>query len=264
MPRAEQPTTSTKYDFQVGSLDLSQLVGFHVRLFTKQFPGKELYARIVAAVGQKLITESGQRNDVADNLVNNQTVVLQFPYRGETISVRARLLKSGGGRCAFDLDEKATPLSQRRFHRIGHSYKINLAPFAASGVLTRKLDRLRWMETTVVNFSAGGALVTVPTILHEAVRLLVNIQPEQFPFPTLIMAGVRHGYQYDDINCRAGIEFVTREKAGRLLSPYQMAEMPPVLFSYTGNRRELLNRTIREWDKSNTSIANTGVNHEDR
>ncbi|MEW5794863.1 MAG: hypothetical protein AB1772_00755 [Candidatus Zixiibacteriota bacterium] len=252
----------SKYDFQVGSLDLSQLVGFHVRLFTKQFPGRELYARIVAAVGQKLVAEGGQRNDVIDNLVNNQTVVLQFPYRGETISVKARLQKSGGGQCAFDLDEKATPLSQRRFHRVSLTFKVNMASFAAAGVLTRKLDRLRWMETNLVNFSAGGALLSVPTILPDTVRLLVNIQPENFRFPTLIMAGVRHSYQYDDINCRAGIEFVTKENAQRMLSPYQMAEMPPVLFSYTANNRETLNHSIYEWDRLLSSTANTGANNE--
>lgn len=255
---------ATKYDVRVQSLDLSQLVGFQVRMFSKQFPAKDLYVRIGAAVGRRLVAESTQRNEVIDNLVNHQTVVLQFPYRGEEITVRAKLQKSGGGRCAFDLEEKATPLSQRRFHRVNLKHKINLAPFPATGVLGRKLDKLRWMETDLVNFSAGGALLTVPTVLHETVRLIISVQPAEFEFPPLVLAKVRHGYQYDDLNCRAGIEFVTREQAERMLSPFQVAEMPPVLFSYPSQRRDNLNRVIQELDGTMNRFANTGEDHEDR
>jgi hypothetical protein len=256
--------STARCDVRVQSLDLSQLVGFQVRVFSKQFPAKELYVRIGAAVAQRLVAESSQRNEVIDNLVNHQTVVLQFSYRGEEITVRAKLQKSGGGRCAFDLEDKATPLSQRRFHRVALTHKINMAPFPATGVLGRKLDRLRWMETDLVNFSAGGALVTVPTVLHDTVRLIVNVQPAKFEFPTLVLAKVRHGYQYDDISCRAGIEFITREQAEKQLSPFQMAEMPSVLFTYPNHRRDNLNRVIQELDVTMNRFANTGVDHENR
>jgi len=255
---------STRYDVSVQSLDLSQMVGYQVRLFSKQFPAKDLYVRIGAAVGHRLVAESTQRNEVIDNLVNHQTVVLQFPYRGEEIAVRAKLQKSNGGRCAFDLEDKATPLSQRRFRRVNLTHKVNLAPFPATGVLGRKLDRLRWMETDLVNFSAGGALLSVPTVLHDTVRLIVNVQVSEFEFPQLLLAKVCHGYQFNEISCRAGIEFVTREKAERMLSPFQMAEMPPVLFSYSGQRRDNLNRDIQQLDVANKCHANTGVDYEDR
>jgi hypothetical protein len=257
-------TLSSRYDVQVQSLDLSQLVGFQVRLFSKQFPAKELYVRIGAAVGQRLVAEGTQRNEVIDNLVNHQTVVLQFPYRGEEITVRAKLNKSNGGRCAFDLEDRATPLSQRRFRRISLNCKINLAPFPSTGVLGRKLDRLRWMETDIVNFSAGGSLLTVPTVLHETVRLIVNVRTSEFEFPQLLLAKVRHGYQFDELTCRAGIEFITREQAERLLSPFQMAEMPSVLFTYPNHRRDDLNRAIVEMDESTNRFENKGADHEDR
>ncbi len=261
---SEERNLSAKYDVCVQDLDLSQMVGFQVRLFSKQFPAKDLYVRIGAAVGRRLVAESTQRNDIIDNLVNHQTVVLQFQYRGEDISVRAKIQKSNGGRCAFDLEDKATPLSQRRFLRVNLKHKVNLAPFPSSGVLGRKLDKLRWMETDLVNFSAGGALLTVPTILNDTVRLIVNVQVSEFEFPQLLLAKVCHGYQYDEFNCRAGIEFVTRERAERMLSPFQMAEMPPVLFSYSGQRRDGLNRDIQQLDAKFNRSANTGVDHEDR
>jgi len=255
------PTPLAKYDIRVSGLDLSQLVGFQVRLFSKQFPGKELYARVVAAAGQRLIAEGSSPNDPVHNLVNHQTLILQFTYRGEQVSVRAKLQKSGG-HCAFDLEETATPLSQRRFYRASFHYKINLASFPVGGLMSRRLDRLRWMETTVVNFSAGGALINVPTILPDTVRLLINVEQDDFRFPALILAKVCHGYQHDDLTCRAGVEYVTQEQANRMFSPYQMSELPPVLFSYTGTRREHLNRAIQEWNTTTNNRMDTGVENE--
>jgi hypothetical protein len=255
------PAPLARYDIRVSGLDLSQLVGFQVRLFSKQFPGKEVYARVVAAAGQRLTTESSSPNDPLYNLVNHQQVILQFTYRGEQVSVRAKLQKSGG-HCAFDLEETATPLSQRRFYRADLHYKVNLAPFTAGGLMSSRLDRLRWMETTAVNFSAGGALINVPTILPDTVRLLINIEQGDFRFPALVMAKVCHGYQHDDLTCRAGVEYVTQEQANRMFSPYQMSELPPVLFSYTGTRREQLNRAIQELNTTTNSKVDTGVENE--
>jgi hypothetical protein len=260
---AHPPAALPKYDIKVDSLDLSQLVGFQVRIFSKQFPGKELYARVVAAAGYRLTVEGGSPADPVYNLVNHQTVVVQFAYRNEQISALARLQKSGG-HCTLELEESATPLSQRRFHRADISYKVNLASFSAAGLMGRRLDRLRWMETNIVNFSAGGALINVPTILHDTVRLLMNVEQREFPFPALVMARVCHGYQYDDLNCRAGVEFVTQESASRMFSPFQAAEMPPVLFSYTSSRRENLNRAIKEWSMNTRSTTHTGVADENR
>jgi hypothetical protein len=255
------PATLSTYDIKVSSLDLSQLVGFQVRLYSKQFPGKELYARVVAVTGQRLIAEGSSPNDPVHNLVNHQTLIVQFSYRNEQVSVRARLQKSGG-HCAFELEETATPLSQRRFYRADLHYKITLAPFPAAGLVGRRLDRLRWMETSAVNFSAGGALINVPTILPDTVRLLINVEQDNFRFPALVLAKVCHGYQYDDLTCRAGVEFVTQEQASRMFSPYQMSEMPKVLLSYTSTRRERLNRAIQEWNTIAKSRMDTGVEHE--
>lgn len=262
MAVTQQAKPTVKYGFSLSRLDLSHLVGFQIKVFSEQFPGKELFTRVVASSGQRLTTEGGQRHEAIDNLVNRQQVILQFPYRGQAVSVRARLQKTAGGRCNFELEGSATPLSQRRFYRVNLDSLVNLAPFPASGILSRKLSKLRWMETRALDFSAGGTLVAVPTKLHDSVRLLVNIQQDQFSFPSLVLAKVRHSYQYDEILCRAGIEFVTRELANRIFSPFQMSEMPPTLFTYSNHRREMLNRAVKEWSTTRNSEANTGVDNE--
>ncbi len=247
------------YDFEITNLELSQLVGTRVTVFSDQFPGMELKIRIVSCSGRRMAAEGGQQGDMVENLVNNQTVVIRLPYQGQEISVKAKLRRTGGGQCNFELDKHATPLSHRRFHRARLQSSVNLAPFPSTGTLSRELRRLRWMSTTAANISAGGTLLTVPTMLPESVRLLVNLEQDIFRFPTLILARVRHAYQYDDIRCRAGIEFVTREQAGRMFSPYQMSELPQASISYNNARRESLDRAIREWDMTMNSQSDTGV-----
>lgn len=250
---------SQEYDFEITNLELSQLVGTRVTVFSDQFPGMELKIRIVSCMGRRLAAESGQQGDIVENLVNNQTVVVRLPYQGQDISVKAKLRRTGGGQCHFELEEHATPLSHRRFYRADLQSSVNLAPFPSTGTLSRELRRLRWMSTTATNISAGGTLLTVPTMLPESVRLLVNIEQDIFRFPTLILARVRHAYQYDDIRCRAGVEFVTREQASRMFSPFQMSELPSASISYNNARRESLDRTIREWDMTMNRQSNTGV-----
>ena len=105
--------------------------------------------------------------------------------------------------------------------------------------------------------------MSIPTKLPDSVRLLVNIQQEHFGFPALALAKVCHSYQFDEIQCRAGFEFVTKELADRMFSPYQMSEMPPILFTYTNARREVLNHAVKEWDAIINNREDTGVGHED-
>ena len=254
----------TGYDFKITNLELSQLVGIRITVFSDQFPGKELMIRIVSCSGRRLMAENGQQNEIVENLVNNQEVVLQFPYRGQDISVKAKLRRTGGGRCSFELDEHATPLSHRRFYRVQIESPVNLAPYPLIGMHNRKLNELRWMATTASSLSAGGTLLSVPTLLPESIRLLINLQQDYFKFPTLVLAQVRHTYQYDDIQCRAGVEFITREKANRMYSPNQISELPPVSISYSNTRREFMDRAIREWDTTMNLKSNTGVPDENQ
>ena len=255
---------SPRRDFDVNRLDLSRLVGFQIKVFSDQLPGRELSTRVVSSTEDSISVESGQPPTMLESLVHNQRVILQFPYRGQDISVRAQLRRTNSGRCSFKLNSTATPLSQRRFQRIEFDAKVTLAPFPAGGLTNARLSRLRWMQTGAVNFSAGGALVVLPTRVDSAARLLVSIEQDKYTFPSLILAKVRHSYQANENNSHTGIEFVTAEAARRFLSTYQMKEMPPVLFTYSNADRIELNRTIREEKAKSNSASNTGVTDENQ
>ena len=54
-------------------------------------------------------------------------------------------------------------------------------------------------------------------------------------------------------------EFLTREQASRIFSPYQLSELPQASISYSNARRDSLDRAIREWDATMNCKSNTGV-----
>jgi len=248
MPRLVQPTGVSNYDVSCGMLDSSCLVGCQIKLFSQQFPGRELRTKILSAADNKLLAESGTRFDAIDNLVNQQMLVLQFPYRGENISVRAQYRRNSGGRCYFILGDRVTPLSQRRFRRVNLVSVVRMATYPLVARGTKELGDLRWMETNSINISSGGLAIEVPSLLEEDVHLLMNIELNNLPLPKMMLGKVRHCWPLEDLHFQVGVEFITREYACRLFSPAVMRRLPAALFAYRGSDREKLNRVITSFE----------------
>jgi len=244
MPEIAKTPGIRRYDFESGRLDLSCLVGCQIKLYSQQFPGRDLRTKILSAADNQLEAESGTRFDAIDNLVNQQKLVLQFPYRGEEISVRAQLRRGSGGRCYFILDERVTPLSQRRFYRMALVSTVRMATYPLLARGTKDLGKLRWMETKSINISSGGLALEVPSVLDEDVHLLMNVELEDLPLPKMLIGRVRHCWPLDSLHFQAGVEFVTRETACRLFPAATMRRLPASLFAYRGSDREQLNRVI--------------------
>lgn len=244
-------TNSGVYAPQSGSierelLDLSGLVGREVSLFSEQLPGREIKVRVLSVSGRQIHVE-GIRQNAIDNLVINQTIILQFPYKGERISVRAVLRRSAGGRCYFQMEEKVVPLSQRKHRRVGLAVAIRLAPFPVSTFSRKNLGRLRWIETETANFSSGGVLLEIPSYLESGVYLLMNLGLKTEVFPKLVVGKVRHCHSTENNRFRVGVEFLVKEVATQTIPPSTAKELPPVAFSYSVLDREKLNRIVQAW-----------------
>jgi len=250
------------YDFDATRLDLSQLVGFELRIFSDQFPGKELHTKATAVSDRQIHVESGQRFGSLENLVNHQTVVVQFQYRGQEISVKANFQRSNGGRCVLMLGETVTPLRQRRFYRIPMSVTVRLANYPVVGFSQKKLNQLRWIETSSLNFSSGGLMVILPSPLDKSSRLLLNVNPHDIDFPALVLGRVCHCFQGEDLQYRIGIEFITSETVRRTIPPSRISGLPPALFSYDSAVREEVNRIVLKRAHHGQGVSQTGEGYE--
>jgi hypothetical protein len=235
------------------SIDISLLVGRDIIVYTEQFPGRELKTRVVAAHDRQISVDAGSNFDWIGNLVNNQTTIVQFPYKGQEVSVKATFRRSVGGRCFFLMGDEVTPLSQRRFCRVKMKCEVRLAPFPLATHSRKNLASLRWMATSSVNISSGGMMVTVPSFLEKDVYLLLNIELEDELFPPLILGQVRHCFQLDNGQFQIGIEFIVQELGNKLFSPARRQELPTSLFRYTRLQRDKLNRKLEAMQTTNES-----------
>src|SRR5690606_21248548 len=84
-------------------LDFSRLVGRHIPVFSEQFPGKKMSTKVLAYAEGELLVNSAGNDGLIDSLIDRQTLIVQFPYKGQEISVRARIKRTQAGRCYFVL-----------------------------------------------------------------------------------------------------------------------------------------------------------------
>jgi hypothetical protein len=244
-------TTSTQHGpvinsdgIEIDRLELSQLVGKYVKLYSPQFPGKVLKPKVISIQDGQIMISGGGETDATNNLVNNQIVVLQFPYKEQEITSNARLRRSAAGRCYLEFGCRVVPLSQRRFKRVYESRSVKLAAIPVRAFSRRSLAALRWVETQSLNFSSGGVMISLPSILERDATVLLNLGVVHELLPPLLLGQVRHCFQFEETGFRVGIEFLVREVLSKQLRPSVLDELPAATKDYTARKREKLNKDI--------------------
>lgn len=233
--------------FDRNELDFGQLVGRYVTIFSDQYPGQPLKARVVQTDGAYLALERAGADRLLDNLVNNQMIVVRFDYKQEQVCLSAQLRKRHGGKINVVMGDSVTPLVRRRFVRAPSRGTINLAVLPAGRFQRSKLPRLRWIQTELVDFSSGGALFDVNSYLQDSTYLFVNIGLESHPFPPLVMGAVRHCHQHDPGHFHVGLEFVVKEQCKRHFPQPLLNDLPPSAFDYGNVERKELDDYISAW-----------------
>jgi len=229
-------------------LDLSRLVGRTIHVYSNQVPGKAMATKVLSYTARELLVSSAGGDGMIENLVSKQKVILQFPYKGQTISVRASLKRSQGGRCYFVMGDEVVPLSQRRFHRIRRICAVNLAPVPAASFGTFDVSRLRWMRTDTVNFSSGGVMLNMSSFIPEGTYMLLHVElPDTDLLPDLVLAQVRHCFQAELALYKVGVEFLVREACEKQLPAGKRRLLPSTALSYSAQAREQLNNDVRAW-----------------
>lgn len=230
--------------FDSEQIDLSSLVGREVILYTEQFRGRSLKTKVVMVSGDVLSVDRSGGSGMIDCLINNQRAVVQFDYKGQRISVDARLKRTSGGKCSLALGAKMTPLSRRRFKRFDINRQVRCAVMHTSNFTAMDISRLRWIETESINFSSGGVLICLPKQLTRENYLLMNIVAEDFDFPALLVGQVRYSYPVDRFHYRIGNEFIIDEVKDQHFSLTAIKSLPAVIFQYTADQRSDLNKKL--------------------
>ena len=237
-------------------LDLSTLVGHDLTIFSRQFPGKALQSKIVVVTANSLSVDRSGSGGQIDSLVNNQRVTVNLNYKNQPISVSAVLKRSSGGRCNILLDDKVTVLTRRRFQRAN---LLRPAKFAVIPTMTAnggQIPKLRWLASSTRDISSGGALLQLTSILEARAYLLINIDLEDFPLPSLIIGQVRYTFSTDGGKIATGVEFIVKEDKDKHSSVGIIGKLPPVVFEYSSTLRERVNEKIKAWMHESDSNNN--------
>ncbi|MEW6412647.1 MAG: hypothetical protein AB1483_09270 [Candidatus Zixiibacteriota bacterium] len=236
------PMESTSID--INDVDLSSLVGHEVVLYTEQYEGKALAAKVILVSNGAITVDRSGANGMIDSLINNQKTIVQFVYRGQRISVDARLKRTGGGKCTLHLGEKLVPLSRRRYTRYDMNRAVKCAVLPSRDFDPQRIGKLRWIETDSINFSSGGIQLCLPKQLNETTYLLLSIDLRDVGFPALIIGQVRYAHAIDRFRYRVGIEFIVSEAKERHFDMAAIKKFPPVVFEYSDARRKELNKEL--------------------
>lgn len=244
---------NTARNFAVDHLDLACLVGQPVTVYSKQLPGRPIPTHVISTGSNQLrLASDGISNPLA-NLVTSQRVIIQIPYRGEWLSVSARLKKTDGGQCNFVFDGPVVPLSQRKYVRVLSAFPVTMTAFSQQTLQQRPLNKLSWFQTETRNFSSGGALIEVPGAIDQDLYVLLKIDTDLEDFPSMVLGQVRYCYANEAQQTLAGIEFVVKESAEKKYPTTTLKRLPEAVMSYTAPIREKINRIIQ-----------SGLRNEDR
>ncbi len=236
--------TAETPQIDVSSLDLSTTVGHIVKLYTEQLPGRPVSARVVQAGEGVMSVGRGGGDALVDNLIHNQGVVVRFGYKGEEISVAARLKKCMGGQVNLFLGGRAVPLSRRRFVRLDRPCSVKLAVLPASGVNYKTLSRLRWLQAESFNLSSGGLLLDLSSALESNTTILMNVEYKSPHLPPLVLGQVKHNFPCEPGHFRTGVEFIVREDKEKFTAKAPATVLPPVVFDYTSAGRNRFNESL--------------------
>lgn len=226
-------------------IDASLLVGHEVTIISGQYPGRPLRGKITAASHNGVTVGRLGGNESFSDLAGDHSLYLQFIYREQRISAKGYVKRSSEGNCVIELDEQVVPLCSRKYSRMKmESATVRMALLPLSTLNSKKLDKLRWVSTTLNDISGGGARISYNSQLSRGASLFMNVEVEGLRFPRLMVAQVRHCNQLESGGFRVGVEFIINESKEKHLSPSAIERIPASLFDLTTQIREEQNKTI--------------------
>jgi len=234
-----------------GEVDYSKLVGKKINIVTEQYPGQPLATRVTAISEDSLVIDRSGSSGLVNELINRQHVEVRFEYKGEIVKFTSRIATFREGKVAIPIAPEISPMMRRRFIRFETSQDVRLTFFDNSNILTSRLNKLKWLETSTLNVSGGGMLVEMPMYLNDDIYVVTNLTFNDLTMPELLVGRVRHCRQKEPKCNLVGVEFVIREKFRELMPRSLTRTLPSGLFVFDDGTRAELARYLAEKHRMN-------------
>ena len=219
------------------TIDYSKLVGREIQLKTEQFAGRFLSTKVMAITDGNLILDRSGSAGRINQLIANQNIEVLFDYKGEPVGFTSKVIIPRPGWVQIPIAEEVSPRVRRRYIRFPIARTVKLTFFDDTNVGYFRLSKLKWMETSTMNVSGGGALVKIPVYLSRDDYMVINIDMEEINMPSLLVARVRHKRRGDNNSSLVGVEFMVKEDCPHKLPRNLIKNLPAKLFDFDDRMR---------------------------
>ena len=227
-------------------LELSTLVGREILIQSAEIQSNSLYSKVVMVHGNSIAIDKGGDDPGLVAIQNKQNIIVQFDYKGQRVSAKAKLFRTQGGRSTIILDEQVIPLSRRMFKRYNIHCNVRCAILPTQRIIESNISKLRWLQVEAVNISSGGILLPIPSKITDKTFLLVNIGLENPILPNLLISQVKHSSTVNNFNYLVGLQFIINEKKEEYFSDLVIKKLPPKTLEYTIKKRNQFDKFLLE------------------
>lgn len=227
-------------------LELSILVGREMLVLSDRFKNNSIYTKVVMVHENIISLDRGGEGNEINNVESELDVVVQFAYKGQRLSAKAKLSQTSSGRSNVVLQETVIPLNRRMFKRYYHKCQVRCAILPILRIIESDMSKLRWLEVESLNISSGGILLPIPSKITENTYLLLNIGFENQYLPNLIIGQMRHTQMINNYNYHVGVQFILKEEKENFFSPLTIKKIPPKALDYTIKNRNLFDKFLYE------------------
>ncbi|MCP4704950.1 MAG: hypothetical protein GY865_10095 [candidate division Zixibacteria bacterium] len=233
-------------------IDYSILLGKRIKIITEQFPGIALSTRIVSAADNKLVLDKSGSNGKISQLIQKQNAHIQFEYKGQNIAFASSIVTSDNGRIMIPIVDSLNPMVRRKFVRFELNRAIRLTHFEERNIISARLNKLKWFETTISNIGGGGVLANMPNLLNDENFILMNIELDNLEFPPLILGRVCHTQRGNNNKIITGIEFIPKENASNMISASLFRNLPEAIFQFDN---KMVKSLVKYLEKNNRNTV---------
>ena len=232
-------------------IDYSILIGKKIKILTEQFPGQSLPTRIMSTNDNHLVLDKSGADGKISQLIRKQNINVQFEYKGQEISFISSIVTSTGGRILVPMVESVNPLVRRKFVRFDMDRAVRLTYFDEQNFISARLNKLKWFETILSNIGGGGLLTFMPSMPADDNFVLINIKIDDLELPPLVLGRVCHSYRNDKTEIVTGIEFITNENTGQIISSSLIRNLPEAIFQFENKTARNLVKYLEQTNRNN-------------
>ncbi len=239
-------TEKSKNKLNSNELVLSTLVGREILILSNQLENNSLYTKVVMVHENIISVDRKGVNDLICNIDDDQEVIVQFDYKGQRVSAKAKLYQTMSGRSNIVLSESVIPLQRRMFKRYNLDLLVRCAIFPIKRIVETDIAKLRWLQVEALNVSSGGILLPVPSKITDETFLLLNIDYDSPDLPNLILGQVKHTSSVNKFNYNVGIQFILNEHKNNHFTSLMIKKIPPNALEYTIKTRNRFDKFLSE------------------